>query len=68
MVVRWVSAAIVASGKKFRCVHGWRDIEKFVTALEDLEAKEEAAAEHVAQVQSMNRRSEKINSERDNPN
>jgi transposase-like protein len=48
MVVRWVSAAIVEAEKKFRRVQGWRDIEKLVTVLNDLEAKEEAAAERVA--------------------
>ena len=48
MVVRWVSAAIVEAEKKFRRVQGWRDIEKLVTALEELEAKDEAAAERIA--------------------
>ncbi len=48
MVIRWVSAAIVEAEKKFRRVQGWRDIEKLVTVLNDLEAKEEAAAERVA--------------------
>jgi hypothetical protein len=48
MVVRWVSAATVEAEKKFRRVQGWRDIEKLVTALNDLEAKEGAAAERVA--------------------
>ena len=48
MVVRWASAAIVEAEKKFRRVQGWRDIEKLVTALEELEAKEEAAAQRVA--------------------
>ncbi len=48
MVIRWVSAAIVAAEKKFRRVQGWRAIEKLVTALEELEAKDEAAAERVA--------------------
>ena len=48
MVVRWVSAAIVEAEKKFRRVQGWRDIEKLVSVLTDLEAKEEAAAERVA--------------------
>jgi len=48
MVVRWVSAAIVEAEKKFRRVQGWRDIEKLVTVLNDLEAKEEAAEERVA--------------------
>jgi transposase-like protein len=48
MVVRWVSAAIVEAGKKFRRVQGWRDIAKLITALKELEAKDEAAAERVA--------------------
>ena len=48
MVVRWVSAAIVEAQKKFRRVQGWRDIEKLVTVLNDLEDKEEAAAKRVA--------------------
>ena len=48
MVVRWVSAAIVEAEKKFRRVQGWRDIEKLVTALDELEAKDEAAAERIA--------------------
>jgi putative transposase len=48
MAVRWVSAAIVEAGKKFRRVQGWRDIAKLVTALKELEAKDEAAAERVA--------------------
>jgi transposase-like protein len=48
MVVRWVSAAIVEAEKKFRRVQGWRDIEKLVTALQELEAKDEAAAERIA--------------------
>jgi len=48
MVVRWVSAAIVEAEKKFRRVHGWRDIEKLVRALALIEDKEEAAAERVA--------------------
>ena len=48
MVVRWVSAAIVEAEKKFRRVQGWRDIEKLVAALTELETKEEAAAERVA--------------------
>ena len=42
------SAAIVEAGKKFRRVQGWRDIAKLVTALKELEAKDEAAAERVA--------------------
>ena len=48
MVVRWVSAAIVEAGKKFRRVQGWRDIEKLTRALALIEDKEEAAAERVA--------------------
>ncbi len=48
MVVRWVSAAIVEAGKKFRRVQGWRDIEKLVRALEVFEAEQEATAERVA--------------------
>ncbi len=48
MVVRWVSAAIVEAGKKFRRVQGWRDIEKLVRALNVIEVKEEATAERVA--------------------
>jgi transposase-like protein len=48
MVLRWVSAAIVEAGKKFRRVQGWRDIEKLVRALNVIEAKEEATAERVA--------------------
>ena len=48
MVVRWVGAAIVEADKKFRRVHGWRDIKKLVRALALIEDKEEAAAERVA--------------------
>ena len=48
MVLRWASAAIVEAGKKFRCVQGWRDIEKLVRALDLFEAKSEAMAERVA--------------------
>ena len=48
MVVRWVSAAIVEAEKKFRRVHGWRDITKLVTALSALETKEETSIERVA--------------------
>ena len=48
MVVRWVSAAIVEAGKRFRRVQGWRDIEKLVRALEVFEAEQEAVAERVA--------------------
>ncbi len=43
-----MSAAIVEAGKKFRCVQGWRDIEKLVRALNLIEAKQEATAECVA--------------------
>jgi transposase-like protein len=48
MVVRWVSAAIVEAGKKFRRVQGWRDIEKLVRALDVFEAQQQATAERVA--------------------
>ena len=48
MVVRWVSAAIVEAEKKFRRVQGWRDIKTLIAALNELETKEEAAAERVA--------------------
>ncbi len=48
MVVRWVSAAIVEAGRKFRRVQGWRDIEKLTRALAPIEDREEAAAERVA--------------------
>jgi len=48
MVVRWVGAAIVEAEKKFRRVHGWREIEKLVRALALIEDKEEATAERVA--------------------
>ena len=48
MVVRWVSAAIVEAEKKFRRVHGWREIEKLMRALDMIESKEESAAERVA--------------------
>jgi transposase-like protein len=48
MVVRWVSAAIVEAGKKFRRVQGWSDIEKLTRTLALLEDKEEATAERVA--------------------
>ncbi len=48
MAIRWVSAAIVEAGKKFRRVQGWRDIAQLITALKELEAKDEAAAERVA--------------------
>jgi len=48
MVVRWVSGAIVEAERKFRRVHGWRDITTLVSALGDLEATQEAATERVA--------------------
>ncbi len=48
MVTRWVSAAIIEAGKKFRRVQGYRDIPKLVRALALIEAKEEAVAERVA--------------------
>ena len=48
MVVRWVSAAIVEAEKKFRRVQGWRDLEKFIRALEVKEQKQEAIAKRVA--------------------
>ncbi len=48
MVVRWVSAAIVEAEEKFRRVQGWHDIAKLVTALEELEPNEEAAAQRIA--------------------
>lgn len=50
MVVRWVSAAVVEAEKKFRRVHGWRDLNTLVTALSDLERteNEEVPAERIA--------------------
>jgi putative transposase len=51
MVVRWASAAAVEAERKFRRVHGWREIEKLVRALDVLEARnqeQEATAERVA--------------------
>ena len=39
---------IVDAEKKFRRVHGWREITTLVSALGDLEAKEEASTERVA--------------------
>ena len=48
MVVRWVSAGIVAAEKKFRRVQGWRDIEQLVRALDLFEDHQEATAERVA--------------------
>ncbi len=53
--------------RKFRRVQGWRDIEKLVRALHVTEAKDEATAQRVAYDQLRRRRSEKINSARDNP-
>ena len=43
-----MSAAIVKVEKKFRRVHGWRDIKKLVRALALFEHQEEAVAERVA--------------------
>ena len=40
--------AIVEAEKKFRRVHRWRDIANLVTALSELEAKEETTTERVA--------------------
>ncbi len=57
MVVRWVSAAIVEAKKKFRRVHGWRDIAQLVLALGHLETTQEASAERVASNHSTSRRS-----------
>jgi transposase-like protein len=48
MVVRWASAAIVEAEKKFRRVHGWRDIKKLIAALTEFENNEEAKAQRVA--------------------
>lgn len=48
MVVRWVSAAIVETQKKFRRVQGWQDIQKLIRALTSLEPTQEANAERVA--------------------
>ena len=48
MVVRWVSAGIVEAEQTFRRVQGYRDITKLVQVLGALEAREEAAVEHVA--------------------
>jgi transposase-like protein len=48
MVVRWVSAAIVEAEKKFRRVHGWRDIEKLVRALDAIQQEQEAETKRVA--------------------
>jgi transposase-like protein len=48
MVVRWVSAAIVETQKKFRRVQGWQDIQKLIRVLTPLEPTQEATAERVA--------------------
>ena len=50
MVVRWVSAAVVEAEKKFRRVHGWRNLKTLVTALSELERNdnEEVPAERIA--------------------
>jgi putative transposase len=48
MVTRWVGAAIVEAGMKFRRVQGWRDIEKLVRALNVFETEQAATAERVA--------------------
>lgn len=48
MVVRWVSAAIVETQKKFRRVQGWQDIQKLIRVLTTLEPAQEAVAERVA--------------------
>ena len=48
MVVRWVSAAIVETQRKFRRVQGWQDIQKLIRALTPLEPTQEATAERVA--------------------
>ena len=48
MVVRWVSAAIVETQKKFRRVQGWQDIQKLIRVLTPLEPAQEATAERVA--------------------
>lgn len=41
MVVRWVSAAIVETQKKFRRVQGWQEIEKLIRVLAPLELTQE---------------------------
>jgi transposase-like protein len=48
MVVRWVSAAIVETQKKFRRVQGCQDIQKLIRVLTPLEPTQEATAERVA--------------------
>lgn len=48
MVVRWVSAAIVETQKKFRRVQVWQDIQKLIRVLTPLEPTQEATAERVA--------------------
>ena len=62
--IRWTSAAIVEAEKNFRRVQGWRDIKNLVTVMSELENNREAIAERVA-TKTASRRSEKINSERD---
>ena len=52
-----VGAAIAEAEKKFGRVQGWRNIEKPVTALSELQVKKEAATERVAQDQQSSRRS-----------
>ncbi len=47
MVVRWVSAAIVEAEQRLRRVHGWREVQKLVSALGTLEATQEASTERV---------------------
>jgi hypothetical protein len=49
MVVGWVSASILEAETKFRRVQDHRDIAKLMKALEPFEAKDEAAAQRVAQ-------------------
>ena len=48
MVLRWVSAAIVETEKKFRRVQGWRDIKKLVQALTAVEQEQQAKVKRVA--------------------
>ena len=48
MVIRWVSAAIVETEKKFRRVQGWRDIKKLVQALTAVEQEQQAKVKRVA--------------------
>ena len=50
MIVRWVSAAVLEAGRRFRRVRGYRDLSKLVQALETIEAKEiNATGQQVAQ-------------------